>query len=383
MSTAAAPQTMNSAHENPARDSELETSTDDWIAECSERFGAFAKGLDTAPLIASHDDADGLSSGALLARAWRKHRGDEALIRLVGRGQNAWDETFASELAERDPSGLVIADLGIAGRRLVPRTPLAVIDHHVPTGMPDDAVVVSGYGREPTPSTSVLAHWCAAGLGDVEELDWLAAVGLIGDYGDKADFPLIAKAKKQYGAGKLRETVSLVNAPRRSASGEAKPALDLLLKAENPKDVVDGGHAETKTCQDAREEVKDALAQGRKQPPRFGSRYKRDVAIIRLDSPCQIHPLVAQSWVGRLRSKNQAGVIVFAANFGFHEGQVSFAGRAGGEADIIDFLARHRPEGADPTRYGNGHRRASGGTLPIEAWNSFVKELGFGDEMLG
>ena len=355
--------------------------SDEWIADASTRFAAFASPLDAPPLIASHDDADGLSSSALLARQWRTVRGSMPEIRLVGRGENAWDDRFAAELAERAPSSLVIADLGVAGRRPVPGTSLAVVDHHVPTGSPDDALVVSGYGLEPTPSTSVLAHWCAGGLGDASDLDWLATVGLIGDYGDKADFPLIAEAKKRYGAGKLRETVSLVNAPRRSSSGDARPALDLLLKAESPRDAVDGGHPETELCQAAREEVKAAVAEGRKQPPRFGGRYGRDVAVIRLDSLCQIHPLVAQSWVGRLRGKDQDGVIVFAANFGFHDGQVSFAGRAGGEADIIDFLAKHRPEGADPTRYGNGHRRASGGTLSHDAWNAFADDLGLGPEL--
>ena len=140
---------------------------------------------------------------------------------------------------------------------------------------------------------------------------------------------------------------------------------------------MDGGYPETEACQAAREEVKAAVAEGRRQPPRFGSRYGSAVAFIRLDSPCQIHPLVAQSWTGRLRGKD--GVIVFAVNFGFHEGQVSFSGRAKGK-DIIDLLARHRPEGADPTRYGNGHRRASGGTLPPDAWNRFAEDMGLGAE---
>ena len=356
--------------------------TDRWIADCAARFGAWAGDLDAPPLIASHDDADGLSSGALLARAWEAHRGARPDIRLVGRGENAWDEAFSAELAERDAASLVIADLGVAGRRPVPGTPLAVIDHHVPTGTPDGALVVSGYGLEPTPSTSVLAHWCARGLGNVSDLDWLAAVGLIGDYGDKADFPLIAEAKKRHGAGKLRETVSLVNAPRRSSTGDAAPALALLLKAENPRDVVDGGHPETEACIAAREEVKAAVAEGRRQPPRFGSRYGADVAIVRVDSPCQIHPLVAQSWTGRLRRKDRPGVIVFAANSGFQPGHVSFSGRASGDVDIIDLLARHRPDGADPTRYGNGHRKASGGTLPVEAWNAFARDLGFGADVM-
>ena len=357
--------------------------TDDWIAKCADSFGAFAHGLDRPPLIASHDDADGLSSAALLARAWEHAKRERPTVRLVGRGENAWDDVFAKELAESDPTSAIIADLGVAGRRPIPNCPLAVIDHHVPTGMPDNATVISGYGLEPTPSTSVLAHWCAAGLGNADDLDWLAAIGLIGDYGDKADFPVIAAAKKRYGAGKLREAVSLVNAPRRSASGDAGAALALLLKARDPADVVSGDHSETAQCRDAQEEVKAAVAEGRKQPPRFGSRYGSDVAIIRVDSPCQIHPLVAQSWTGRLRKKDRPGVIVFAANVGFHPGQVSFSGRVGGEGDIIDLLARHRPEGADPTRYGNGHRRASGGTLPTEAWNSFVRDLGFGSEVMG
>ena len=353
--------------------------TPEWIAECGVRYAAFADAAPATPLVASHDDADGLSSGALLARAWQMHRGERPEVRLVGRGENAWDDDFAAAMRERAPAALVVADLGVAGRSIV-EAPLCVIDHHVPTGEPV-GTVISGYGREPTPTTSILAHWASAGLGDVADLDWLAAIGLIGDLGDKAPFAQIAAAKKRYGAGKLREAVSLVNAPRRASNPDARPALDLLLKARDPADVVSGDHPETSYCQGARDEVKEATAQGRKQPPRFGRAYGAEVAIIRLDSPCQIHPLVAQSWVGRLKPKDKDGVIVFAANFGFHEGQVSFSGRARGEADIIDFLARHRPDGADPTRYGNGHRRAAGGTLPFEAWNRFVEDLGFGPEL--
>ena len=353
----------------------------DLAARAGDLYAAFARSLDAPPLIASHDDADGLSSGALLARHWQAVRGVRPDIRLVGRGENAWDDAFAADLAARAPASLIVADLGVAGRRPLPGRPLAVIDHHVPTGTPEGATVISGYGAEPTPSTSVLAWWAAGGLGGAEDLDWLAAVGLIGDYGDKADFPLIAAAKKRYGAGKLREAVSLVNAPRRSAAGDAAPALELLLRARDPKDLVDGGHPEAAACRAARDEVKAATAEGRRQPPRFGRRYGSAVAVIRLDSPCQIHPLVAQSWTGRLKPKDAPGVIVFAANFGFHEGAVAFAGRASGEADIIDFLARHRPAGADPVRYGNGHRRASGGTLPPEQWNALMDDLGFGPEM--
>ena len=349
---------------------------DAFIADARTRFAAFADDLPGAPLVLSHDDADGLSSAAMLHRAFAG-RGMAPGLRLVGRGENAWSDATAAEVERHDPPALVVADLGMRGRVLHPR--MAVIDHHVPTGTPDGATVIHGYGLEPTPSTSVLAHWCSEGmLGEgADDLLWLAAVGLIGDYGDKAPFDIVPRAKKRYGAGKLRELVSLVNAPRRSASGDARPALHLLLNADDPADALSGRHPEAQACQAAREEVQAALAEGRKQPPRFGSRYKGDVAIVRLDSRCQIHPLIAQSWVGRLR-----GATVFAANFGFQPGMVSFSGRGRGDADLVSFLARHRPEGADPLLYGNGHRKAAGGALPGAAWNALMDDLGFGPEVL-
>ena len=356
-------------------DDDLRPLDDAFIGGVRARFSAFADGLPGAPLVLSHDDADGLSSAAILRRAFAA-RGKAPELRLVGRGENAWSDAVAAEVADRAAPALVVADLGMRDRVLHPR--MAVIDHHVPTGTPDGATVVHGYGIDPTPSTSVLAHWCAEGmLGEgADDLLWLAAVGLIGDYGDKAPFDIVPRAKKRYGAGKLRELVSLVNAPRRSASGDARPALDLLLNADDPADALSGRHPEAQACQEAREDVQAALADGRKQPPKFGSRYGGGVAIVRLDSPCQIHPLIAQSWIGRLR-----GAMVFAANFGFQPGMVSFSGRTKGDGDLTAFLAAHRPEGADPLLYGNGHRKAAGGALRGEVWNDLMDDLGFGPDL--
>ena len=357
-------------------DDDVQPLEDAFIMDARARFADFADGLPGGPLILSHDDADGLSSAAILRRVFgAKDMTPE--VRLVGRGENAWSDATAAEVERRAPPALVVADLGLRNRVLHPR--MAVIDHHVPTGTPDGATDVHGYGLDPTPSTSMLAHWCAEGmLGDgADDLVWLAAVGLIGDYGEKAAFDIVPRAKKRYGAGKLRELVGLVNAPRRAAAGDARPALDLLLRADDPADALSGRHPEAASCQAAREEVKAALAEGRRQPPRFGSRYKGGVAVIRLDSPCQIHPLIAQSWVGRLR-----GAKVLAANFGFQPGMVSVSGRARGQDDLIEFLARHRPEGTDPLLYGNGHRQAAGGTLPGASWNALMADLGFGPETL-
>ena len=94
-----------------------------------------------------------------------------------------------------------------------------------------------------------------------------------------------------------------------------------------------------------------------------------DVALIRLDTPCQVHPLIAQQWRGRLKDK-----IVIAANRGYRPGWVHFAARSATGRDLIAFLAEHRPAGAD-TRYGNGHAQATGGALRLADWNAFVTGL--------
>ena len=338
-------------------------------------FNAWAESLPGAPLLCGHHDADGLSALALMARAWERRFGERPAMRIVGRGENAWTEEFADTLG--DLHGLVLLDLGTAENKPTD-APLCVIDHHVPTSDADDRLVLSGYGQDVVPSTSLIAWWAAKGLiaEDADDLLWLAYVGAMGDMADKG-FEILDAAKKQYKVGKTREVVSLVNGPRRSSSGDASPALEWLLAASSPEDALTGDYPARAACERAREEVKAATSEARRAPPKFGSEYGSDVAIIRVDTPCQVHPLIAQSWAGRLKP-----AICFAANSEIEPGRVSFSGRTRGkDVDIIQFLADNAPEDADRTRYGNGHRKAAGGSLPVAQWNAWVDSLGFGEDV--
>jgi len=128
---------------------------------------------------------------------------------------------MAAELATQSPGGPVVADLGLRAQAVRPGIPTVVIDHHVPTGDAGGTVVISGYELDPAPTTSLLAWWWAAGLGPADDLLWLAAIGIIGDLGDKAPFPALTEARRRYGATVLRDAVSLLNAPRRA--GHAMP----------------------------------------------------------------------------------------------------------------------------------------------------------------
>lgn len=319
-------------------------------------------------LVIGHFDADGLSATAIIARAFA-HVGRTADIRIMGKGENPWSPELRQQLAARAPGGLIVVDLGVREGEILPGTPTVLIDHHVPTGIPGEAIVISGNGCSPEPTSSLLAYRCAAALGEVPDLLWLAAMGLIGDMaGD--DFPELAAAQERYGKTALRDAVSLVNAPRRSAAADAGPALALLLRCASPKELLKGGHPETPLLHAAKAEVAAALDGARRIAPKVRDK----VALIRFSSTCQIHPLVAQAWRGRLKDK-----IVLAANTGYRPGWVHFAARTATGTDLIRFLADHRPAGAG-AEYGSGHVQATGGALRPPDWNEFAASIGFPEE---
>ena len=323
---------------------------------------------DRPALIMTHNDADGLCAGALFARMFGR-LGRAHAVRLVGRGENPWSPAMRDEFAGAAVGGLIVADLGLREGPVLPGVPTIVVDHHVPTGTAGDATLITGFGADPIPSTSLLAHRCAATVVDADPWLWLAAIGLIGDYGDKAPFPELGLAKARYTATALREATSLVNAPRRTAGGDAAPAFALLMAADSPKDAISGRHAETASLRAAREDVKAAVEAGKRVAPRIHG----DVALIHLDTPCQIHPLIAQAWRTRLKDR-----IVIAANHGYREGWVHFAARSATGRDLIAFLREVAPPGADEA-YGNGHEQATGGALRLADWRVFLRNIGARD----
>lgn len=328
---------------------------------------AFGRWLDQAgrsPLILGHFDADGLGAVAILARSL-----PGAEVRLVGKGETPWTETVRAELEQRRPAAVIATDLGVRDGAILPGTPTCLIDHHVPTGTPGDALVISGNGCRPEPTSALLAWWAC---GSPQPLLWLAALGLIGDMAEEAGFDELALAQRLHGKTALRNAVSLINAPRRTASADASPALALLMKCDGPRELLSGAHPETAMLHAAREEVKAAMDEARRIAPKV----RGEVALIPLDSPCQIHPLIAQQWRTRLKDK-----VVIAANKAYRPGWVHFAARTGAGRDLIRFFAERRPEGAG-SEYGSGHKAASGGALKIPEWNRFVADLGFPEEQI-
>jgi len=288
-------------------------------------------------------------------------------IIITGKGQNAYTPAVKRQAAEFAPERLFVIDLGCKDEAVVEGVPTLFIDHHRPFGVPPEGVLISSYTWRPIPNSSLLTWWLCREMADVEDMDWVAAIGTLSDLGDKAPFEIIPEAKKKYKAKWLKEATALINAARRSSSGDATVALRAVLKASHPKDIVQGASEEARRLAEFRQEVKEAFNEAKRARPEFSG----NVALVRISSPCYVHPLVAQIWRTRLPK-----YIVIVANDGYIPGYVAFSVRTAANVNVLDFLGRIEVDVAEGYM-GYGHDQASSGVIPVESWKKLLKELGF------
>ena len=312
------------------------------MPEAMPGLGPIREALLGAHAVVPHTDADGLAAGALALRARGEGAGDAILL---GRGEVPWGRDFGGPAA--------VLDWGV--RPAAP--PGVLVDHHAPEGLPGpDTLVLSAYGAEPERSTAAVVRSLVP-----EQPAWIAAVGAVGDLGSAGfALPECAGAPKTA----VRRLVPLVNAPRRLPDGPVRTALALLVEHDDPKAALaDPRLAELEAAKAAWRGGFDAAV---RTAPRVGER----VAAIVFSSPFQVHPLVATTWARRLAPR-----VVLAANAGYLPGRVNFAVRGGPSGSDLRALLRDALPGQGG-EYAHGHDRATGGSLPPEAFERLLSALG-------
>jgi single-stranded-DNA-specific exonuclease len=350
---------LNQSIPNPTPDAEAaHAALDSFLGRLSSR----------QRIVALHDcDADGVTAGVVWQRAMER-LGYESLARVIpDRERSAWSDSNRSRVAEANPWALFVLDLGSQPDPVLPGVPTCFIDHHRPEGIPSGDTLISAYSWNPIPNASLLVYDLFSNRVELGDLDWVAVIGALSDLGDNPPFPIVETTKKRYTAKWLREATTLVNAARRSSAYIPEVAARALLEYPRPRELVEADTADLNALRAARQEVKEALAEAKNAAPVFSGQ----VALIRVHSRCQIHPLIAQIWRSRLPR-----YIVIAANDGYMDGRVNFSVRSGSGVNVLEFLRGiELPEGEG--NYGRGHDQASGGSLPVDRWNMLLERLGF------
>ncbi|WP_228530489.1 MULTISPECIES: hypothetical protein [Myxococcaceae] len=311
-------------------------------------------------------DVDGLSAGVQVERALTA-LGARVQWCVPAKGEHAHHPALLARAEALAPEALVVLDMGSRAEPLLPGVATLVVDHHAPEGFPPGAGVLSAHGHEPVAPTSLLAHVLVRPFVEPEALEWLAVLGTLADHGATAPFPGFKEALRRAGRKAATESVALLNAARRSARFSAETALQVLREAPGARDIAEGRVAGVEQLRDFRLEVQHEVARCARTPPRFAG----DVALLLFSSAAQVHPLVAVRWAQRLPRS-----IVLAANTGYLPGRVNFVLRSRQDLDLIALLkGLELPDmGGD---FARGHARATGGSLPPEAFARLLEALGF------
>jgi single-stranded-DNA-specific exonuclease len=337
-------------------------------AALAARFKDFVLANDGTALCVHDLDADGLASGVLWQRCLER-LGRSDLLRLIARrDRNVWFGGYDAEFEAAAPLVLYVLDLGCQTKELLKGVPTCVVDHHAPEPPAAGTVLLSSYSWKPVPPpTAWLMYRCCSELVDISDLDWVAAVGTEGDLGSSAPFELMKSMKGKHRRKDLAETVALVNAIRRSRDPRPELAAQALLEHASPRDLVESQAPCVEALRQAREEVKVEMARAKMAAPRFSGQ----VALVEIDSACQVHPVIAQIWRGRLKKYH-----VIVANRGYLPGRVHFSARSNPPLKVLNLL-RSLPEYTAGSGFGQGHDHASGGSLETAHWQSVVQRLGF------
>ncbi|KAB5578198.1 DHH family protein [Coniochaeta sp. 2T2.1] len=346
-------------------------------------------------LIVPDKDADGLTSGCILRKTLILLGLDPDLISvyLLQKGGNIHGDAERAAMAAYRPAYIFVLDQG--SRKSPPMIDephrALVIDHHyaLDDDFPAGSLHVTACNSPPVSTSSLLTYLICCELHEqvTTACDWLCIMGTHGDLGNtlkwEPPFPDMSAAFKKYTKKAINDAVSLINAPRRTSSYSVRAAWDALVAASTPADLLTN-----RNLLAARTEVNAEVERCTHTAPQFSSDAK--VAVFRISSAAQVHPVIATRWAGHLSSSKLEVVLV--ANEGYLPGKINFSCRVPRSArardppvNIIEVLMGVADRAPDPTlrkrlgdSFARGHKEASGGIVPREEFDELMAILEVG-----
>ncbi|KMQ49775.1 phosphoesterase [Chitinispirillum alkaliphilum] len=309
-----------------------------------------------------HGDADGACGAAIIYRLLRQNV-REIYTLALGRGENPFSAATIQKIEKLNPVKLIVIDSGSRAGSFGSAIQSLIIDHHIPDSTPDVDVFYNPilFGEEITATEATFN--IASRITSDRTLVWLAIAGIIGDSGVKGVPVRFREEMLRAGQKNFQEAVALINAARRHATFQIDTAFRLLIDAQEPSDFVN--NATRAGLANLRNEVSENLRKNLRRAPRFHG----NIALIEIDSPHQIHPLVSTIWAGKLKTS-----VVMVANRGYLPGRVSFSMRTKTGINLLKLLKQYR---SGSQEMGFGHEKASGGILATDEFDHLLILMGF------
>ncbi|KAI0686468.1 hypothetical protein BC835DRAFT_1379468 [Cytidiella melzeri] len=315
----------------------------DWPASITalEEARSFVKecaGSSVRTLLLPDKDADGLCAALIIFRTLTALglSGDLIAVHFVAKGSNVHEKSERERMEAFNAGYVIAVDQGSRpGGPLVRGKDVKtlIVDHHwtqQDDDYPEGALVLSAARHPPVATSSTLSYILCRpliGINRIEAIDYLCAIGTYGDLGTSFNFkpsppwPLeemqacIRRCTKKA----LSDAVGLLNAPRRTATYDVESAWAAVLKTHNsPRSILSFTRLRS-----AREEVNTEISRVARNRPWFSGDGR--VAMVRVTSGAQVHPVIATRWAGSLKSSKLE--VVMCANDGYLPGMTNFSCR--------------------------------------------------------
>ena len=330
-------------------------------------------------------------------------------VHLLSKGNTIHTDEERKKMESHQPKFIFVLDQGSrSGPPVINGEHEAlIIDHHHATDsdFPDGSAHVTACTSPPVATSSLLTYLLCEPLhpGVKDRCDWLCVVGTHGDLGNtfkwESPFPVMKDCLKKYTKKTLNDVVSAVNAPRRTPMYDVRSAWDALSETTEPASILKNTRLRA-----AREEVNTEVERVTHTAPKFSPDGK--VAVFRINSKAQVHPIIATRWAGHLQSKSLE--IVMCANEGYLEDRVNFSCRiprcARANDPPVDIIARLKyyagisPSNSDGNEddlytndapktpllhrlgsdFARGHVEASGGIVRVDEFEELMRNMQIG-----
>lgn len=306
----------------------------------------FIKNLEKKVKIISHNDADGICSAAILARV------------LKERGV-AYDYEFTEVPIEHisKQNTMIFTDITLESAIKFLSEKTLIIDHHQFKERPN----IPFYNpREVDENSyipaSYLVYEVCSEIEKIKDLEWLAAIGIIGDKGDLNS----EMCKKFVDKFPNREELTLLSDYIFSATlvdhlEGCEKSLEILISASSEKDVLENIY-----LRDCYDEVQSELAKS-------GKKIEKDDSIIfvEVSSKFNLKSIVASQMLDKYKNS----IVVAYSPF---EESYNMSIRTNININLGEIIKKIAKDcGGD----GGGHEKAAGARIKKEKFSVFKEEL--------
>ncbi len=348
--------------------------------------GKFRKFIDSITkedvvAVLHHTDPDGVCSGVIISKLVDKIRGKKPDFHLnQGTSEIAVKDETVEFLKNSKVNKAIIVDLGVdqepgGVKKIEEFAEILVIDHHKiynDIGSNKTTFIKPQFFSDVKPGAYAAAKLCfdlSMEYADVSELDWVAAVGIIGDCGftewksflDGVFEKYQIEKKPEIFETEIGKTATLMSDAESFDSKKAYTAFEIVYGAKEPKDVLE---SELKKYKDV---IESEIEYWTEHLSEFAE-ITESMIFYLMKSKYRIKGAIST----RLSMVYKDKTIIIMQDMG--DGTIGISARRRDEKTAMNELLEKATEGLEESNAG-GHVPAAGGRIKKEDFDKFKKKL--------